>query len=52
MQELVHLFRAGETRFVENVQPPLSIVRLFTVREVPLQRARFDSCFSEFLRCA
>ena len=49
MKKLVHLFRACETRFVENVEAFLSLVRLLVAGEMPLQSARFDSCFCEFL---
>src|SRR6266851_6781377 len=52
MQELVYLLRARETRFVENVEPFLSVARLLASRQMPLQRTRFDSRFSEFLRGA
>jgi hypothetical protein len=49
MQELVHLLRARQARFIENVKPFLSVVRLLAPRQMPLQRARFDSGLSEFL---
>ena len=52
MEELIHLLRARETRFVENAEAFLSVVRLFAPRQMPLQCARFDSRFSELLRCA
>ena len=52
MQELVHLFRACEARFVENVQPFLFTLRLLASRQMPLQGARFDSGLPEFLRRA
>src|SRR5437773_9662729 len=52
VQKLIHLLRARETRFVENVQPLLSVLWLVAVREMPLQCARFDSGLAEFLCCA
>jgi integrase len=50
MEELIHLLRARETRFVENVKTFLSVVRLLAPRQMPLQRARFNSRLAEFLR--
>ena len=52
MQELVHLFCAGETGFVEHIQTFLPILRLFAAHKVPLQRTRFDACLREILRGA
>ena len=52
VKKFVHLFSTRETRFVENVQSFLPIVGRFKSGEMPLQRARFDSCFGEFLGCA
>ncbi len=52
MQELIHLLSARKARFVEEVKPSPSIVRLFAARQMPLQCAGFDSRFCEFLRRA
>src|SRR5579859_2213555 len=52
MQEFMHLLCAGETRFVEHVQMSFPFLRLLAANKVPLQRARFNPCFSEILRCA
>src|SRR5216684_758464 len=52
MQEFTHLLCAGKTRFVEDVEMSFPFLRLLAANKVPLQRARFNSCFSEVLRGA
>src|ERR1700722_6455493 len=52
VQKFVHLPSTCEARFVENVESLLAIVQIFAPRQMPLQRARFDSRFFEFLRRA
>jgi hypothetical protein len=43
MQELVHLFRARETRFVQDIKPLLSTAGLLTSGQMTLQGARVDA---------
>jgi len=52
MQEFMHLLCAGETRFVEHEEMSFPFLRLLAANKVPLQRARFNPCFSEILRRA
>src|SRR5258708_29149820 len=43
MQQLVHLFCARETRFVQDVKPLLFAVLLLTADQMPLQGTGFDA---------
>src|SRR5215471_30326 len=51
MEKLVHLLRTSQTRFIQNIEPHLSIV-WFAACQMPLQRARPNARFGEFLRRA
>jgi hypothetical protein len=51
VQELIHLPRAGETRFIQNVEVPLAIALCF-LHQMPLKGAGFDAGFNQLLRCS
>ena len=52
MEELVHLFRACQARFVEHVKPLLSLVGLLLAAKMPLQSLRLDARFCQLVRRA
>ena len=51
-KELVHLFGARETRFIDEVQTAASVFGLLSAGQVMLQGMRGDARFFELLRCA
>src|SRR6266568_698105 len=52
MQELIHLLRTGQTRFVQNVESLNSIMHFIASRKMALKCAGFDSSLRKFLRRA
>src|SRR6185437_5970731 len=52
VEQFVHLLRARQARFVQNIQPLLSVAPFIRSCKMPLQRARLDSGLGELLGCA
>ena len=52
LQEVVHLPRARQARFVEHIEARVSVVRRLAPRQMPLQRARRDAGVGQLLRRA
>jgi len=52
LEELMHLRRARETGFIDDIQPSVPVRGLVTAREVALQRRRRNACICQLLRGA
>jgi hypothetical protein len=49
MNELVHLFGARQTRFIQDVEALLPVVVLIAACQAPLQGARLDAGLTQYV---
>ena len=50
LNKRVYLLRARHARFIDHIEPLLSVVLLLAACKMPLQRLRLDARFGELLR--